>query len=429
MGFDVVYLPPIHPIGTTHRKGRHNALVAQPEDPGSPWGIGSAVGGHCAIDPALGSFDDFDHFVARAADLGLEVALDIALQCSPDHPWLTDHPEWFSHRPDGSIRYAENPPKKYQDIHPIEFWPDAPHRAELWTACLDIFEFWIRRGVWIFRVDNPHTKPLAFWDWALHQLHVRHPEVVVLAEAFTRPAVMAELADVGFSQSYTYFTWRQSADELGSYVEELAHGPHAATFRPNFWPTTPDILIGALRQGSPAVFRVRALLAALLSPSWGIISGYEWCENVPASPDTEEYFDSEKYRTVLRDWDHPPSSDISAWITRLNGIRRDHPTITDLASHRRWTSDDPRVLAWSRSSPTATAPVLVIAATTADVEIETVVEIDGHALGMGARFDVHDLLTGERWTWSSGRNYVRFDGVDRIAHVFVLGPPSDRDPS
>jgi len=421
MGFDVVYLPPVHPIGITHRKGRHNSLTAGPDDPGSPWGIGSVDGGHCALDSSLGTWADFERFVARAVELDLDVALDVALQCSPDHPWLGEHPEWFAHRPDGSIRYAENPPKKYQDIHPIEFWPDTPHRAQLWDACRDIFEFWIGKGVRIFRVDNPHTKPLAFWEWVIAEIRVGHPDVVLLSEAFTRPALMHELAEVGFSQSYTYFTWRHTADELGTYVDELAYGPHADTFRPNFWPTTPDILIGALRNGTPATFRMRALLASLLSPSWGMIAGYEWCENTPASPDNEEYFDSEKYRIVSRDWSAPPTSDISAWVTTLNRLRREIPSLCDLASHRRWPSADGRVLAWSRGRHGGDA-VLVVAATESDVEIETSVEIDGSAFGLGDHFDVTDHLTGETWHWSSGSNYVRFDGIDRIAHVLTLSP-------
>ncbi len=417
MGFDIVYLPPIHPIGATHRKGRHNTLEAGPDDPGSPWAIGGEAGGHTAIEPSLGTFEDFDRFVARANELSMEVALDYALQCSPDHPWIKEHPEWFAHRPDGTLRYAENPPKKYQDIHPIEFWPPPPHRAHLWEACRDILEFWIARGVTVFRVDNPHTKPIAFWEWLIEDLGSRHPEVVLLSEAFTRPAVMHELAEVGFSQSYTYFTWRLTAGELGEYVEELARGPKASIFRPNFWPSTPDILFGPLRDGSEAQFRIRALLAALLAPSWGLYSGYELCENVPASPHNEEYSDSEKYRIVERDWDQPGS--LAPFVAHLNEIRRAHQGFWSLDTHRAWRSEHPDVLAWSRTAPDGSDPVLVIANCAPDDVAETVVHVDGPALGVDHHFEVVDELTGEHWWWRSGPNYVRLD-PDRVAHVFSI---------
>ena len=417
MQFDVVYLPPVHPIGETNRKGRHNTLVAGPDDPGSPWAIGGPAGGHDAIDPSLGTLDDFDRFVARARELGLEVALDYALQCSPDHPWIREHPEWFAHRPDGSLRYAENPPKKYQDIHPIEFWPDSPHREQLWGACRDILEHWIAHGVRIFRVDNPHTKPIAFWEWLIEDIGTRHPDVVFLSEAFTRPAVMHELAEIGFSQSYTYFTWRLTADELRTYADELAHGPNAAIFRPNFWPSTPDILFGPLRDGSPDQFRVRAVLAALLAPSWGMYSGYELCENRPASPHNEEYADSEKYRIVERDWTQPS---LAPFVTRLNEIRRAHPGFASMDTHRAWDADHPDVLAWSRTAPDGTDPVLVVVNCRPDETAETVVHVDGEALGVGHHFDVVDELTGEQWSWHSGPNYVRLDPGERVAHVLRL---------
>ncbi|HZD65941.1 MAG TPA: maltotransferase domain-containing protein, partial [Acidimicrobiales bacterium] len=296
MGFDVVYLPPVHPIGATWRKGRDNALVAGPGDPGSPWAIGGPEGGHTEVHPDLGTLDDLASFLDRASSLGLEVALDYALQCSPDHPWVRDHPEWFHHRPDGSIAYAENPPKKYQDIVPINFWPEREaDRAALWQACRDVLTTWIARGVRIYRVDNPHTKPMAFWAWLIPSVQAEHPDVVFLSEAFTRPKVMAKLAEVGFSQSYTYFTWRTSASELRAYATELTQGPLADYFRPSFWPNTPDILAGPPRRGPRPAFKSRLVLAATLVPSYGLYSGYELEENEPASETTEEYAHSEKY--------------------------------------------------------------------------------------------------------------------------------------
>ena len=296
MGFDVVYLPPIHPIGVTDRKGPNNTLDPGPDDPGSPWAIGSAEGGHTAIAPELGTLEDFRRFVSEAGDLGLEVALDYALQCSPDHPWVREHPEWFHRRPDGTVRYAENPPKKYQDIYPINFWPERDaDRAALWKACRDVLRYWIDQGIRVFRVDNPHTKPMAFWAWLIERILRDHPDVVFLSEAFTRPKVMAKLAEIGFTQSYTYFTWRTAAWELREYVDEVAHGPTADYMRPNFWPNTPDILSGPLRNGPPAAFLVRFLLAATLVPSYGVYGGYELYENEPASEANEEYLHSEKY--------------------------------------------------------------------------------------------------------------------------------------
>ncbi len=278
MGFDVVYVPPVHPIGVSHRKGRNNTLQAGPDDPGSPWAIGSEAGGHTAVDPSLGTIDDFDAFVAAAQSHQMEVALDYALQCSPDHPWVKEHPEWFHHRPDGTIKYAENPPKKYQDIYPINFWPATDEaRQELWQACKDILDFWIGHGVRIFRVDNPHTKPTAFWEWVIPAIQKEHPDTIFLAEAFTRPKVMSKLAEIGFSQSYTYFTWRTAKAELQEYLEEICHGPKADYMRPNFWPNTPDILSGPLRDGPPAAFKQRLVLAATMVPSYGIYSGYELC--------------------------------------------------------------------------------------------------------------------------------------------------------
>jgi len=419
MGFDVVYLPPIHPIGSTHRKGRNNTLHAGPNDPGSPWAIGSAAGGHTAIEPSLGTMADFERFVARARELGLEVALDYALQCSPDHPWLVEHPEWFAHRPDGTIRYAENPPKKYQDIHPIEFWPVGEARADLWAECLRVLRFWMDRGVRIFRVDNPHTKPIAFWAWLLAEVAATDPDVVFLSEAFTHPAMMGELAEVGFSQSYTYFTWRTTATEVRDYLAELAHGPRRDWFRPNFWPTTPDILIGPLRHGSPAVFTQRAVLAAMASPSWGIYSGYELMENVPLGPGNDEFADSEKYRIVRRDWSKPDS--LAPLLATLNRIRRDHPAIARLASTRFLRASDLRLLGWVRTLPDGGDPVVVIVNCEPDSEVEASFSLDLWVLGLGESATATDELTGESWTWHHGDNYVRL-GPDRVAHVVALSP-------
>ncbi|MGH9037515.1 MAG: alpha-1,4-glucan--maltose-1-phosphate maltosyltransferase, partial [Acidimicrobiia bacterium] len=317
MGFDVVYLPPVHPIGHSFRKGRNNTLDPGPDDPGSPWAIGSEEGGHTALHPDLGTFDDFDAFVAETRAAGMEVALDYALQCSPEHPWLAEHPEWFHHRPDGTIKYAENPPKKYQDINPLNMWPaDDADREALWAACLDILFFWIGHGIRIFRVDNPHTKPFAFWEWAIADVQRQHPDVLFLAEAFTRPKVMARLAEVGFSQSYTYFTWRNTKAEFIEYLTEIAHGPKADYMRPNFWPNTPDILSGPLREGGPGAFKLRLVLAATMSPSYGIYSGYEVCENQPAAETNEEYLNSEKYEIKHRDFDRADS--LAPFVARIN---------------------------------------------------------------------------------------------------------------
>ena len=418
MGFDVVYLPPVHPIGRTNRKGRGNTLVAGPDDPGSPWAIGAAEGGHTAVHPELGTIDQFDAFVERAGDLGLEVALDYALQCSPDHPWVRDHPEWFHHLPDGSIRYAENPPKKYQDIHPVNFWPAEEHRAALWDACRDILTFWIDHGVSIFRVDNPHTKPVAFWDWLIPEIRAEHPDVVLLAEAFTVPTMMYKLGEVGFSQGYTYFTWRDTAREMRDYVEELARAPQAEQFRPNFWPNTPDILAGVLRDGPREAFELRAVLAALLSPSWGVYSGFELCENRPQSPENEEYHDSEKYRIISRDWSTHGS--LAPLLTKLNQVRHEHWCTRDLSSIVFHHTDHEAILAWSYRD--GEDRLLVIAGFDVGATTEGTVHLDLGALGLDESrpFVVRDELTGESWEWHGSSNYVRFDAGERIAHVFSI---------
>ena len=423
MGFDVVYLPPIHPIGRSHRKGRNNTLDPGTDDVGSPWAIGSDEGGHAAIHPDLGSLEDFRVMVEEAGALGMEIALDYALQCSPDHPWVTQHPEWFHHRPDGSIKYAENPPKKYQDIYPINFWPAKKEdRVALWQACKAIFDHWIDQGVRIFRVDNPHTKPMAFWEWVLPAVQDEHPDVLFLAEAFTRPKVMAKLAEVGFSQSYTYFTWRDTKSELQEYGEELSAGPTADYMRPNFWPNTPDILAGPLRGGGPAAFRMRAVLAATLVPSWGVYSGYELCENEPASDTNEEYLHSEKYELKERDWTRPDS--LAPFLTRLNQIRRAHPALHRLRGLTFHRSNNDYVLAYSRQSADGTDTVLCVVNLDPTQPHEDTLWLDLAALGLDGigSFAAHDELNGQTFTWEGTDPYVRLDPAETPAHVLHLRP-------
>jgi starch synthase (maltosyl-transferring) len=427
MGFDVLYLPPVHPIGTTFRKGRNNTLGAGPDDPGSPWAIGGPEGGHTAIDPALGTFDDFSHLLDTVARHGMEVALDYALQCSPDHPWVREHPEWFHHRPDGSIAYAENPPKKYQDIYPINFWPeDDGDRQALWDACKGILDFWIDKGVRIFRVDNPHTKPLAFWEWMIPAVQRDHPEVILLAEAFTRPRLMAKLAEVGFSQSYTYFTWRteQYGEEgLRAYLEELA-GPKADYMRPSFWPNTPDILSGPLRNGPPAAFAERLILAATMSPSWGMYSGYELFENEPASDTNEEYLYSEKYEIKHRDFDRPDT--LVPLITAINDIRRRHPSLQRLRSVRFHHSDNPWIIAYSKVDDAGDDVTLMVVSLDPNHMQETTLWLDLAALGLpdDRPFTAFDELSGETYRWQGPSPYIRLEPWIRVAHVLHL-PAAD----
>jgi starch synthase (maltosyl-transferring) len=422
MGFDVVYLPPIHPIGKTDRKGKNNTLVVEPDDPGSPWAIGSPEGGHTAIHPELGTLDDFRRFCAAAAERGMEVALDYALQCSPDHPWVVEHPEWFHRRPDGSIRFAENPPKKYQDIYPINFWPEREaDRVALWKACRDVLRYWIGEGVRIFRVDNPHTKPMAFWAWLIERIHRDHPDVIFLSEAFTRPNVMAKLAEVGFTQSYTYFTWRTEPWEMREYVEELAHGRLADYMRPNFWPNTPDILSGPLRHGPPAAFLLRFVLAATLVPSYGMYSGYELFENEPASDDNEEYLNSEKYEIRRRDWSRPDS--MAPFIGRVNEIRHRHPAFQRLRDIRFHHSANDRFLVWSRGSVPAGDLVLVVVNLDPHNAQETVLGLDLPAMGLPIQgpYQAVDELGGETYMWDGPSPYVRLDPTaGQVAHIMSL---------
>jgi starch synthase (maltosyl-transferring) len=418
LGFDVVYLPPIHPIGHTHRKGRNNTPGAGPADPGSPWAIGSEEGGHTAVHPALGDLADFDRFVGAAKSLGLEVALDYALQCSPDHPWVREHPDWFRVRPDGTIRYAENPPKKYEDIVPLDFW--CADREALWKACRDVVLFWIRHGVRIFRVDNPHTKPFAFWEWLIEDVQREHPEVILLAEAFTRPKRMKGLAKIGFTQSYTYFTWKNSAWELREYLEELTQTEMVEYYRPNFFANTPDILHEYLQRGGRSAFRVRLLLAGTLSPIYGIYSGFELCENVPVRPGSEEYLDSEKYQIRRRDWEAP--GHIADDIRRLNAIRRENSALQRLANLSFLTSENGQIL-WYRKSAPGNELLIAVNLDPQGVQ-EAMVHVPLAELGLGnAPYEVEDLLTGERYAWSGVRNYVRLDPAERPGHLFrVIGP-------
>jgi len=421
MGFDVVYVPPVHPIGRAHRKGPNNTLTAGPDDPGSPWAIGAADGGHTAVAPELGTIDDFDHFVGRARELGMEVALDYALQCSPDHPWVGEHPEWFHHRPDGSIQYAENPPKKYQDIYPINFWPEGDAaRDELWTACQEILEFWIDHGVAIFRVDNPHTKPVAFWEWLIPRIHDARPDVVFLAEAFTRPKVMAKLAEVGFSQSYTYFTWRTGKVELADYLVEVSTGPKADYMRPNFWPNTPDILAAPLRNGPPSAFALRLVLAATMVPSYGIYSGYELGENDPASIANEEYLFSEKYEIKQRDW--TTENSLAPLVTRLNHIRRAHPCLAQLPNVAVHPTNSGDLLAWTRWTDDRCDVVLVVVNLDPYAPHDDTLSIDLEPLDLpwDEPFEAYDELTGTTYTWHGPHPYVRLDPAVQPAHVLVL---------
>ncbi|MCX5059888.1 MULTISPECIES: alpha-1,4-glucan--maltose-1-phosphate maltosyltransferase [unclassified Streptomyces] len=414
MGFDVLYLPPIHPIGTTFRKGRNNTLSAGPDDVGVPWAIGSPEGGHDAVHPQLGTLDDFAWFVRQAADHGLEIALDFALQCSPDHPWVAKHPEWFHHRPDGTIAYAENPPKKYQDIYPIAFDADLDG---LITETLRVLRLWMDLGVRIFRVDNPHTKPVVFWQRVIAQINATDPDVIFLAEAFTRPAMMRTLAQTGFQQSYTYYTWRTGKQELTDYLTELS-GETAAYMRPNFFVNTPDILHEFLQHGGRPAFELRAVLAATLSPTWGIYSGYELCENTPLREGSEEYLDSEKYQLKPRDWEtaEREGRTITPLITKLNTVRRRHPALQRLRNLRFHPTDNDMVIAYSKTTGGDT--VLVVANLDPHHTQEATVSLDMPQLGLEwhAFMSAHDELTGETYHW--GRtNYVRLDPGRAPAHV------------
>ncbi|MFI6350661.1 alpha-1,4-glucan--maltose-1-phosphate maltosyltransferase [Streptomyces sp. NPDC050560] len=432
MGFDVVYLPPVHPIGTTFRKGRGNTLHAGPDDVGVPWAIGSPEGGHDAIHPDLGTFEDFDEFVRRARELRLEVALDFALQCSPDHPWVTEHPEWFHHRADGSIAYAENPPKKYQDIYPIAFDADMPGLIAETTRLLRL---WMGHGVRIFRVDNPHTKPVVFWEQVIADINRTDPDVIFLAEAFTRPAMMRTLGAIGFQQSYTYFTWRNTKEELTDYLTELT-GQDAWCVRPNFFANTPDILHAYLQHGGRPAFEARAVLAATLSPSWGIYSGYELCENTAAREGSEEYLHSEKYELRPRDWEAAERAGrtIAPLITALNRIRRRSPALQQLRDLTFHDADKDEVIVYSKqSNGTPANTVIVVVNLDPHHTQEATVSLDMPALGLDwhESVPVRDELTGETYHWGRA-NYVRLEPGLTPAHVLTVlrpTPPTGGSPT
>ncbi len=408
LGFDVLYLPPIHPIGHTNRKGRDNSLTAGPDDPGSPWAIGDETGGHDAVHKDLGTIEDVKALTAAAKKHGIDIALDFAIQCSADHPWLHEHPDWFHRRPDGTLKYAENPPKRYQDIYNVNW--ESPDWKGLWDALLSVMIHWVDAGVTVFRVDNPHTKPFEFWRWLIENVHQHNRDVVFLAEAFTRRSVMRHLAKIGFSQSYTYFTWKNSRHELTEYVSELAHTEESEYFRPNFFANTPDILHEYLQHGGRAAFEARVTLAATLSPSYGIYSGYESFEHVPVKLGSEEYLHSEKYEIKQRALDGP----LLPYIQRLNTIRRENAALHDLTNVTFLDTANDAVIAYAKHSPGNT--------------IITVVSIDPHQaqeglaivpanLGLPPSFTAHDLLTDERYLWRIGANYVRLEPGVRQAHV------------
>jgi len=417
MGFDVLYLPPIHPIGSTHRKGRNNSTRSTAADPGSPWAIGSAEGGHKAVNPALGTLDDFRRLVHVAAEHGLSVALDIAFQCSPDHPYVREHPEWFRHRPDGSIQFAENPPKKYEDIVPFDF--ETAAWRELWQELLSIVLFWIEQDVHIFRVDNPHTKPFPFWEWLIGEVKQQHPEVIFLSEAFTRPKVMYRLAKVGFSQSYTYFAWRNTSWELMQYFSELTQPPVVDFFRPNLWPNTPDILTEYLQNGGRAAFATRFMLAATLGASYGIYGpAFELCENRPREAGSEEYLDSEKYQ--LRSWDLESPDSLRELITLVNKVRRENPALQVDRGLRFHPTENDQLIAYTKSTEDLADVVL------------TVVNLDPHHTQVGMvtlpleqlgipldrTYQAHEQLSGARYMWNGPRNYVEINPASVPGQIF-----------
>ncbi|WP_244528248.1 MULTISPECIES: alpha-1,4-glucan--maltose-1-phosphate maltosyltransferase [unclassified Leifsonia] len=426
MGFDVVYVPPIHPIGRTFRKGPNNTLEAGENDPGSPWAIGSAEGGHDAIHPDLGTEKDFTYFLGKAKQAGLEVALDLALQASPDHPWVTEHPEWFTTLPDGTIAYAENPPKKYQDIYPINFDNDY---EGLRQEVLRIVRHWMSLGVRIFRVDNPHTKPLHFWEWLIHTVNATDPDVVFLAEAFTRPAVMRTLAKAGFQQSYSYFTWRNTKEELEEFLDSIAHET-ADYLRPNLFVNTPDILTEYLQFGGPAAFKVRAAIAATAAPTWGVYSGYELFENVARSG-AEEYIDNEKFEFRPRDYAKAQAQgrSLAGYLTMLNRVRSEHPALRQLRNLHLQASEDDSILVYSkfldgRFTRTGKPDAVIVVANVDPHSVrETIVHLDVTAFGipLGAQFEVKDHVTGQRWTWGAD-DYVRLDAFTEPVHILSVRP-------
>lgn len=421
MGFDVVYFPPIHPIGTTKRKGRNNSLTCEPGDPGVPYAIGNRHqgcpygGGHRDVAPELGTLEDFDWLVGEARRRGLEIALDFALNCSPDHPYVKDHPEWFFHRPDGTIKYAENPPKKYEDVYPLDY--HNPDWERLWEELRDVVLWWAERGVRTFRVDNPHTKPVAFWEWLIAETQKKFPDLVFLSEAFTRPKMMRTLAKIGFTQSYTYFTWRNTKQELTEYFTELSRHESAEYLRPNLFANTPDILPYFLQQGGRSPFLIRAVLAATLSPVYGIYSGFELCENTPV-PGREEYLDSEKYQFKARDWDAP--GNLKTFLATLNRIRRQNPALQHLTNLQFAGAENDQVLFYVKTTSARDNMLLIVVNLDPYAKQTAWVDVPVQELGLGEDqpYEVHDLLSDERFLWHGRRNYVELDPLVRVAHIF-----------
>lgn len=418
MGFDVIYLPPIHPIGRSFRKGKNNSLVALPGDVGSPWAIGNEHGGHMALEPQLGTWEDWDQFVATCRELEIEIALDYVMNCSPDHPYVTGHPDWFYRRPDGSIKYAENPPKKYQDVFPLNF--ATKDRTGLWHEMRKIFLFWVEKGVTTFRVDNPHTKPVPFWEWVIEEVHKHHPEVVFLSEAFTKPKMMRLLAKVGFAQSYTYFTWRNSRNELTEYVSELTSGEMREYFTGNFFANTPDILPPILQFGGRPAFIMRAVLAATLSSVYGIYSGFELCEG-EAIPGKEEYLHSEKYEIKKRDWTGKPGN-IVPIITRINQIRRECPALQTYNHVWFLGSSNPNVIAYAKVTEDRSDIILCAVNLNPFGTEASVIDIplDGFGIGAHEQYEAHDLLSDERYRWSGPTAYVELNPVTKMTHIIKI---------
>ncbi len=421
MGFSVIYFPPVHPIGYTARKGRNNSVTSQPGEPGVPYAIGNRHqdcpngGGHRDVAPELGTLEDFDWLVAAIRERGMEVALDFAINCSPDHPYVAEHPEWFFKRPDGTIKYAENPPKKYEDVYPLNF-----HNADwrtLWEELTDVVRFWVKRGVRIFRVDNPHTKPVAFWEYLIGEIHATHPDVIFLSEAFTRPKMMKALAKAGFSQSYTYFTWRNTKAELTEYFTELTQTEMADYFLANLWPNTPDILPYHLQEGGRPAFMIRLALAATLSSVYGIYSGYELCENA-AIPGKEEYLDSEKYQFKARDWNAP--GNIKAYITRINRVRRENRALHSYTNLRFHDAENDRILFYSKITPSRDNQLLIVVNLDPYHRHDTFLDVPLEHLGLSEEesYQVHDLLSDTRFLWQGRRNYVALDPQHCPVHLF-----------
>ena len=417
MGFDVLYFPPVHPIGAAFRKGKNNSRKAQPEEPGSPWAIGGKEGGHKAVHPDLGTLEDFRHLVHAAEQKGIEIALDLAYQCSPDHPYVKEHPEWFRHRPDGTIQYAENPPKKYEDIYPFEF--DSPHWRSLWQELKSVVEFWIEQGVRIFRVDNPHTKPFDFWEWMIRDLKKKNHSLIFLSEAFTRPNIMYRLAKLGFTQSYTYFTWRNTKKELTDYFTELTATEVREFFRPNLWPNTPDILHEYLQRGGRPAFMVRLVLAATFGSNYGLYGpAYELCENVPREPGSEEYLNSEKYEIKNRNFLDPVS--LRPFISRVNAIRRENPALQSNATLRFQAIDNEQLIVYSKHTTDKKNVIVTVVNLDPVWKQSGFLELSMEELGIDTRrpYRFVDLLTGARYTWQGSRNYVELRPNEMPAHIF-----------